>query len=58
MQAITTVFVVERISGGWSVGVGDDPPDGTWRCQKAPSEANLQGATQHGRGKRAPQRVL
>ena len=23
-QAITTVFVVERISGGWSVGVGDE----------------------------------
>jgi hypothetical protein len=35
-QAITTVFVVERISDGWSVGAGDerfrfvfDPPDGT-----------------------------
>jgi hypothetical protein len=24
MQAITTIFVVERISSGWSVGVGDD----------------------------------
>ena len=23
-QAITTIFVVERISGGWSVGVGDE----------------------------------
>jgi hypothetical protein len=23
-QAITTVFVVERISDGWSVGVGDE----------------------------------
>ena len=23
-QAITTIFVIERISGGWSVGVGDE----------------------------------
>jgi hypothetical protein len=23
-QAITTIFVVERVSGGWSVGVGDE----------------------------------
>ena len=23
-QAITTIFLVERISGGWSVGVGDE----------------------------------
>jgi len=23
-QAITTTFIVQRISGGWSVGVGDE----------------------------------
>jgi hypothetical protein len=30
-----------------------DPPPGTCRCQKSPSDANCQGATQHGRRHKA-----
>ena len=53
-QTITTIFIVEPANDGWSVGVGDgrlsricDQAPGARRCQKAASEANRHGATQH-----------